>query len=474
MKKFYLLPLMLMAVLFTACSDKEDSYKNVIPQDAKALMRIDVKSSLETTGQSFDEFVKEFDKGLESAGVDGLSYEKLGIDMEAPSYGFATGTYPNITFGFVVKVKDRESLEKIFDDKLNAKSKKDKRDDFSIYELDDDEAYCGISEEAFLLLASPEKNKELKSTLCKYLKAEDNDIEENALFKRIEEKGAPFSIYAQSNLVSNDMLSMGIKATGLDFTADELASITIGGDMQQKGRIIDFNVWYEASNSSMQKKLDTYTKGLGVPNDKGLELLTGQEVFAGVANISGEEISNTIETIMSTVKGVSSSDREQAREFEALLNLFAGNVVGGLFGDFDEGPDGFIAAKSGDTSEKIYEYVQSEVEPYDWDEDGEYTKTYEKDGNSYIITSAYGSKEVIGYENGFSFFGNVKPVFRSSNQMPSELVSMIKNNRVTFFMNLKALSELILDEAPRMTRGQLEEAFDKTLKEVDYFTITLK
>lgn len=272
--------LLLLTVLFVLSSCSDDSYLNVIPENSKALVSVDVHKLLEQSGRG-DDNVAEL-KSLFK--VDDIN--DCGIDFSHKIYLFET-VEGNI--GAVAKVSDEDYL----DDWLNklAKSglcgKTAKRKDYR-FTVIKDSWVVGFSSDAFVAMGPvlPAQYAEIQQQIVKALgQKEEQGIKGTPILDKLDSINSAVAVVAQAAALPGKFIAPFTLCAPKDADASQImisAEINTAseGCLEIKGETFSFN---KNIDSGIKENLKIFRP----INGKYIESMSSAAIAGAFMNVDG-------------------------------------------------------------------------------------------------------------------------------------------------------------------------------------------
>ncbi len=178
-----LLMLVLLLLLFFLLTRPSGSYLNVLPRDAKAVLRLDLSSLTQELGLSDGEVKQLFEK---------WEIEDAGTDLTSPSYGFVSN---NGFLGLVIPVNKASRLEDFFEKKG--------------YESESQRGYKWVTLESWLvcfdkskcLLMGPASMGDmghLRNQMAALMEQEQHEVKAK---NHVDEMPGPVALYADLDVI---------------------------------------------------------------------------------------------------------------------------------------------------------------------------------------------------------------------------------------------------------------------------------
>lgn len=525
-KRLVFLSAILIALVMSSCC--KEKYKKYIPADSKVLGKIDVKAFFEQTGADKDKLLEDIDDAFgEDADFDFSSIKDMGLNVDYPMYIFGRGKGTNYTFGIVAKVDDKDNVKKWFEN--NSKKVEFKKDDdgFEYYANDKQEGAIGLNGDALVIIITP--GNEAKGEIKKIMRKNyEGDIDENELFKKVNESKSFACLYADLSIVPEDLIKMAQREApdGVRDYIKYIRKMTVGFEGSFDDGVCDFALSIESDDSKAQEKIDEVKDMLRTITEKGMETIPDDAIGGLAANLDGSKIVDFTKSILDKLN---LKDKDDSEFKYMLASLF--DIVGDIDGDLvaysfapsrsRETPDMMLAVETkSNTSDKIVELIRdfesmsnrnedyysyqdslssysyaptqygySDSQPsayddgYESDYDSGYGSSYgssslpiEETADGYCINNGHGSRVWFGTKNGALYFTNsesmISSAFKKADDPVSGLVSFATSRRFLLFLNL----EIIMDFTSEMSRGdkQAVKAFDEILSKINYVTFSMK
>lgn len=468
MKKLVYLGILAVLALMVSCSDS-NNYRNVVPQSAKVIMRMDGQAFLSQTGIDKDKFTQDC-KDIFSDELEALDFEECdGINHDKPVYGFVDESVLSCgSAGLVACVSDRAALESSLEkiDELE----KDDVEGITVYSFKQfNEVLIGVSDEAILVLGPAyDDAKKLRKQLVAMLKGEvkDNDPMDNPLFKRAEESGSFLALYADLSVVPDAAWNMLRQNAGNstpmgEKAIDNIQTMTYGIDFTAGEKIINANVWATSSDEEVQKMIDDQKKYVRKVDDASLGLFADKSLFGFAANINGEELVNFLDTQMDEMREQMGEMAPMLDNIMAIIKTVNGNVLF-AFDNPETSECGFVARTNGDINA-----ISSSLEGLGLSlpattQDG---KIFFTEGDAQVCID----DEQATIINGSAISSRIN----GTSTLYAPLLAQIQEHSFSFFFNIESCLDIVKEAGAMDKDGErIVKAFKEVFDNVHFFTIT--
>ncbi|MBO4906902.1 MAG: DUF4836 family protein [Bacteroidaceae bacterium] len=468
MRKVLSLSLLAVMVLLASCSDSND-YRNIVPQNAKVIMRIDGKAFYSQTGINRDKLIGDI---IEASGneEDLNKIADLGIDCDAPVYGFVGDNVLSCgSAGLLAKVSDRSKFEERM---AEGELEKEDIDGVSVYSSNHmRDVVIGVSDEAVLVLGPAyDDQKKLKKQLVAMLNREnaDNNPSDNELFKRAEKADAILSLYADLSVVPDAawnfvrrIMTEGGQADVLN--VEELQTFTYGLDVTASDHILNTNLWWLSSDEQVQEKYNAQLQCMRKVDNTALGLFTARTVLGMAMNFDGDAMLAANKKAIDDVLAQSGEAGEYVAIMFELMKQVDGNMLFGV-DDFETFDGGLAIVTTGD-EDAITECLTNVGLPKPATRDGKLVFNL---GDELPFRLSLDDKLFVA-----TMQQDAEARINGNSNLASPMLDQIKDNKFTFFLNLQRGMEIA--EESGALRGQIREivdAFAEFFDNVHFVSIT--
>lgn len=289
----YSIPVIIVAAVaaYFIFSRSSDAYLKMLPKDATALARFDVRELIDDADLSATDLYR-----LVTTSNDTPESAPLGIDMQRPIYAFVTGSG---NMGLAAAVSDIDDLHQRLDD-MQARGKASERSQQRGYEwvvLDGQWLMAFDSEKALAMgPAVGAAQDALRAEMATLLAQKRKDsAAETQLFAILQDSDEPLAAVVAPEIIPSE----GRKALyhlGIRSQSDALLLLTLGTD----GNELELNAKILAQTDGVKEKMLQLNKALRPLTAKNIENTHANNVAWMAMNIEGKSIVTFLRSRTST------------------------------------------------------------------------------------------------------------------------------------------------------------------------------
>ena len=271
MKKLFLFAFAAIVMLMSSCSRGDKELLRAVPEEADALMRVDLKAVAKSLGASWTDILKM------TATKVNLQDDNCGIDLSGMIYAFVTED--SQMKGVVLPVSDVDDLKALFE-----------RENLALEENDGIYGYGGsvaFDDTRLVIAIGPEATA---FNLHSLLKRNEVDDDVMKLDKRLDDIGKPISAVYDGEIfkqaVAHDF-TVNMMLASLPFDLDDVF-VNIGVDGTENTMVVDASLVGE--DSEAQDQVDKFKKILTPIKDAKIPFVADKFLALVATNLHGESL----------------------------------------------------------------------------------------------------------------------------------------------------------------------------------------